>query len=197
MSNLVQLAMELATLSMIPTNVDKIIQAGGLDPMIMTLNAVAGLAAVPYQTEVLGTLISAITELTAAGGTMYGNERAIVEACVRVINQHHKKPTAVISALKLLSSVTALRENHAIAMECGVLEAVAVALRSNLENPEVSHNSPCVKTKKYFTSRRCFVVVVARVSSIAKSHRRRIPSCSTVSTERNSSNHQLYQAECR
>src|SRR3546814_14860749 len=49
----------------------------------------------------------------------------------------HKKTPAATGALKMLASVTGIVDNHAMAMQAGIVEAVAVALRSNLEAPEV------------------------------------------------------------
>jgi len=133
MQKIPNIAMTIGALSMVPDNLGRIATSGGIAPIIILLSTMANVSVSDKNhAEALRTLCAALEEMIAYGDVLaHINVRSTIEACVLALQRHSKVTPVVISALRLLSAITALQENKQISVDCDVLSAVSAIVRVN------------------------------------------------------------------
>ncbi|GMI17199.1 hypothetical protein TrLO_g6315 [Triparma laevis f. longispina] len=128
------MAMCLGTLAMIPENVKRIMNFGGVPPMIDLLGMVAGMGQCVSQEEILSGLAMSLREIVGSveAVTDIADPEAILYAATAIISEHPKMFSAVAQALNLILRVVKMCPDLDYA-EFAIVEAAVSAIRYGTE----------------------------------------------------------------
>jgi len=95
------LALSLGAISMVPSNVPLLAEAGGVGPMAKLMCAVAEMKDCPSQTDLLLTFASCLSEVAAAEAASL-DPAITMKACVAVLTNHGGNPEVCTATLRLM-----------------------------------------------------------------------------------------------
>jgi hypothetical protein len=128
------MAMCLGTLAMIPENVTRIMNFGGVPPMIDLLGMVAGMGQCVSQEEILSGLAMSLREIVGSVEKVedIADPAAILYAACAIVSEHPKMFNAVAQALNLILRVVKMCPDLDYS-EFAVVEAAVAAIRYGTE----------------------------------------------------------------
>ena len=126
------MAMCLGTLAMIPENVTRIMQFGGVPPMVDLLGMVAGMPDCPCQEEILSALCCALKEIIGNVETVeeVADPSTLLNSAITIIECHPKMEGPVAQALGLIIRILQTCPDLDLA-EFSLIEAAVTAIRNN------------------------------------------------------------------
>ena len=132
------MAMCLGTLAMIPANVSRIMNFGGVPPMIDLMGMVAGMGECVAQEEILAGLAMSLREIVGSVESVeeIADPSAILYAACAIINEHPKLYNAVSQALSLIQRVVKKCPDMDYT-EHSVVEATVSAIRFGTDTMSV------------------------------------------------------------
>jgi hypothetical protein len=135
------MAMCLGTLAMIPENVQRIMQFGGVPPMIALMGMVAGMGSCVAQEEILGALAGALRQIigNVENVSDIADVDALLNSTLAIPENHPKMENAVSQAFALLVRTIQMCPDQDYT-DYAVVEQLVTGLRSNLESKSVTTN---------------------------------------------------------